>query len=752
MMHKFSSYIKAFFCLFCILLYQYNSAQEHPSLILTKKGVAEIRANLGKFPLFDESVSNAKAQVDAEILNGIEVPIPKDYSGGYTHERHKKNFMMMQKAGLLYQILNQDKYAEYVKNMLFQYEKMYPTLPLHPQTRSYARGKFFWQALNDANWLVYTSQAYDCIYDYLSPVERKRLETNLFCPLADFISLENPKFFNRIHNHSTWANVAVGMIGLAMNNNKLIDRALYGMKNDGIKPGEKDNDGGLLKKPGQKAGFFANIEEPFSPDGYFTEGPYYQRYAMYPYIVFAEALQNKKPKLKVFDYKNGVLLKSLNTLLNLTDSDGKFFPLNDGQKGMSYYSRELVFSLDAAYLFGGKDSGLLSIAQKQGEVTLDDAGFAVAKAIHEGLATPLEKISVEYSDGPKGDQGGVGILRSKGSKEDLTLVMKYTAQGSSHGHYDKLSFSFYEGGNEVLQDYGLSRFVNIQQKGGGNYLKENKTWAKQSIAHNTITQNETSHFSGDYETGDQFHSEKYVFDASNPKLQVVSAKETNAYPGTELQRVLALIKEGSFENPFLLDIIKIKSKTNNQYDLPYYYFGQIVSTNFKYMSPQTLSPLGTKNGYQHLWKEGEGSQVDDNIKISWFNKDRFYSMTSVISNNDKLIFARIGANDPDFNLRNDPAIIIRKQDTKDTYFVSAIEIHGNYDPVTEIGTNTYSTIKKLDIIYQDENYASVRIENKDGESSNFIFAFNDADKYSQHQIKINEKDYKWTGPFTIINN
>ncbi|MFC6268447.1 heparinase II/III domain-containing protein [Frigoriflavimonas asaccharolytica] len=749
-MNKISFYSKVCSCLLFILIFQCYTAQEHPSLILTTKGVAEIRANLGRIPLFDETLASTKSQIDAEILNGIEVPIPKDYSGGYTHERHKKNFLMMQKAGLLYQILNEEKYAKYVKEMLFQYEKMYPTLPLHPQTRSYARGKFFWQALNDSNWLVYTAQAYDCIYNYLTVSERKTLESNLFRPLADFISLENPKFYNRIHNHSTWGNVAVGMIGLVMNDKKLVERALYGMKKDGIKEGEKDNDGGLLKKPGQKAGFFANVDEPFSPDGYFTEGPYYQRYAMYPYMVFAEALQNTRPDLKVFEYKNGVLLKSLITLLNLTDTEGKFFPLNDGQKGMSYYSRELVFSVDAAYLFGEKNTGLLSIAEKQSEVTLDNAGFAVAKAIQEGKATSFIKKSVAYSDGIKGDQGGVGILRSKGSTEEITLVMKYAAQGGSHGHYDKLSFSLYEGGNEILQDYGLARFVNIQQKGGGNYLKENKTWAKQTIAHNTIVQNESSNFEADYETGDQFHSDKYLFDANNPNLQIVSAKESNAFPGTEMHRVLALIKEDDFENPFLLDIIKIKSKTSNQYDLPYYYFGQIMSANFKYETPNILSPLGTKNGYEHLWKIGEGSQPEGNAKVSWFNNDRFISLTSAVSKDDQLIFTKIGANDPDFNLRNDPGFMIRKTNAKDTYFVTALEIHGHYNPVTEIGNNTFSNIKKLDIVYQDDQYIGIKIMTVGGDLSIFLFSFQDADKNSTHNVSIDGKIYSWNGAFTLI--
>ena len=166
-------------------------SQEHPNLILTKAGVAEIRAELGTVPVFDKAVADVKAEVDAEIELGIDTPVPKDFSGGYTHERHKKNFLIIQKAGALFQILEDEKYARYVRDMLFQYEAMYKDLPLHPQTRSYARGKLFWQCLNDANWLVYTSQAYDAIYDWLSADERTRLEDNLFRPFADHISVDS---------------------------------------------------------------------------------------------------------------------------------------------------------------------------------------------------------------------------------------------------------------------------------------------------------------------------------------------------------------------------------------------------------------------------------------------------------------------------------------------------------------------------------------------------------------------------------
>ena len=715
---------------------------EHPKLILTKKGVENIRKNLGNIPIFDNTLQAVKEEIDAEIALGIETPIPLDYSGGYTHTRHKKNFLALQKAGLLYQILNDEKYAKYVKEMLLQYEEMYKTLPLHPKTRSYARGKLFWQCLNDSNWLVYVSQAYDCIYNYLSEEERNKLETNLFRPFADHISIDSPQFYQRVHNHSTWGNAAVGMIGLVMNDEELIERALYGIKGLNLDKTAKDDDGGYLNKDG-KAGFLANIEEPFSPDGYYTEGPYYQRYAMYPFLIFAEGLQNVRPDLKIFEYKDGVLLKSVIALLNLSDADGEFFPLNDGQKGMSYYSRELVTAVNIAYKYGNQDAGLLSVAEKQHQVLLDDSGFSVALAIKNGEVKPFQKKSINLSDGSEGKQGGVGILRS----EDLELVFKYAAQGSSHGHYDKLSFSLYENGQEIIQDYGLARFVNIEQKGGGNYLKENKTWAKQTIAHNTVTQNETSHFDAKYDIGSQHHSELHYFSSENENVQVVSAKETNAYPGTELLRTMVVIKDKDFEKPYLLDIMKINSSKENQYDFPYYFLGQVLNTNFDYKTPENLKPLGSKNGYQHLYLEGSANASSENSKLSWINHQKFYTLTSITNNNDELLFTRIGANDPEFNLRREASLLLRRKNTKNTIFVSTIETHGSYSPVSEFAINSKSSIKELKVLLNTEEYTAIAITTVNNFTKVFITSNKNNSKVFKHSLKINGKNYNWRGSY-----
>lgn len=722
-----------------------ESGSEYPRLLLTANSISEIRTNIGKAPLFDNTLEEVKTEIDALLDQPIEVPVPKDMAGGYTHERHKSNFFVMQKAGALYQITNDEKYARFVKEMLLEYAKLVPTIGIHPQPRSYARGKLFWQCLNDANWLVYTSQGYDCIYDYLTEEERETIENNALRPIVDHISIESPQFFNRIHNHSTWGIAGVGMMGIVMQDEELIDRALNGLKVDNISSEDKDNDGGFIKPEGiTKLGFLAQIDNMFSPDGYYTEGPYYQRYAMSPFMMFSVALQNNLPELGIFAYRDSVLVKAVNALINLSDADGDFFPLNDAQKGMSYMSRELVAAVDIVYQYGGRSPELLSIAQQQGQVLLDNSGMSVAKDIAEGKAKNFNKTSIELSDGSDGTKGAVGILRS----DDIELVMKYTSQGEGHGHFDKLSFSLYSDGAEVVQDYGLARFVNIDQKNGGGYLRENTTWAKQSIAHNTLVINESSHFGGKYRNASKHHSVGRYFESSDKNLQVVSAKEENAYPGVRMLRTMALIKDDAFENPIVIDVISALSDKEYQYDLPFYFQGHLMSQNIKIQESSVLKPLGDGHGYQHLFVEAKGHiPAENNLNLTWLNEGSFYSLTTVASGDNDLIFTILGANDPEFNLRRDQGIILRMKGKKDALFASVIEMHGYYDPVSEIASNAFSNLDKIEILHNDEDFTALKIIDLKKSSWLFVISNNNASYSDKHQLVINDQSINWEGPY-----
>ena len=705
-----------------------RAGQEHPNLILTVEGVGNMKANLGKAPLFNQSLETVRQQVNAEIEAGIDVPIPKDLAGGYTHERHKANFFTMQKAGVLFQITDEEKYATYIRDMLLGYAAMFPTLDKHPATRSYARGKLFWQCLNDANWLVYTSQGYDCIYDWLDEETKTKLNTELFRPYADYISLENPRFFNRLHNHSTWGNAAVGMIGLLMDDEELVDRALYAFDVADSVTLKSDNDGGTIDlKSYKEGGFLAQIDHSFSPAGYYTEGPYYQRYAIYPFLVFAQALANKKPELDILNYRDRLLLKSIDALINQTNAQGEFFPINDAQKGMSLVSRELVFAVSMAYQYTG-DPQLLSIVQDQGRVPLNNSGLDAAQAIAEGKAKPYQYKSLELTDGAMGDEGAIGIIRT----DDLTLVMKYAKHGMGHGHFDRLGFLLYDESGEVIQDYGSARWVNIEHKYGGGYLKENHSWAKETVAHNTLVVDKDSHFDHNVKAADQFAGTPYCFLPSDT-VQIMSAKELNAYEGVEMQRTMAVVNLQEVENPIIIDLFSVQAPEDTRYDLPLYYLGALMSTNQEVETNDSLVPMGTNDGYQHLWQEGQAALEGDVLKFTWFNHGKFFTMNADIREGDELLLTRIGANDPNFNLRRDPGLIHRRSGGNTT-FANLYEVHGSYDYAREIPINSFASVTDLEVLHESADYVAIQFQLKGGEGYQFAFSLNDKQESSQHAI------------------
>ena len=218
----------------------------------------------------------------------------------------------MYRTGLIYQISQDERYGDFVRKMLLDYAELYPTLDVHPERKvnSQNPGKFFWQSLNEAMWLVYTIQAYDLVYDAIPADERKLIEDNLLKPVALFISEGQPSTFNKVHNHGTWATAGVGMSGYVMNQPEWVEKALYDL--------DKSGEGGFLKQ----------LDILFSPDGYYNEGPYYQRFALLPFVTFASAIENNEPDRQIFAYRDHVLLKAINATIQLS-YNGKFFPIND---------------------------------------------------------------------------------------------------------------------------------------------------------------------------------------------------------------------------------------------------------------------------------------------------------------------------------------------------------------------------------------------------------------------------------------
>lgn len=710
-------------------------AQSGPVLLLSKKEAAAINSHLKDYKLMGKSFGKIKRTADKALEKKIEVPIPSDNGGGYTHEKHKQNYRELYNAGLAYQVTGERKYADFVEKMLLEYAKVYPGLPLHPMRKQEQNsGKLFWQGLNDCVWLVHGIQAYDLVRENISAGNRTIIERDVFRSMAAFLSESDSgkDTFNKIHNHGTWAVAGVGMTGYVLGDKDMVDRALYGSAKD------------------KKTGFLKQIEQLFSPDGYYSEGPYYQRYALQPFMVFAEAINRNQPELKIFDYRGQVLKKAVNTVLQLTDSKGYFFPINDALKEKNFMTEELVFATNIAYE-NYNDPAILPVISQQNEVTVSGAGLKAAEAIQQAGKLEYIKNPMVIADGPEGKSGGLSLFRmpTKNKDEQLTAVFKYASQGMGHGHFDRLGILLYNNDKEILQDYGAARFLNVESKSGGRYLDENKTWAQQSVAHNTVIVDEESHYKGDWKAAEKQNPELQFSDISNPEtLQITSAVERNAYPGVLMQRTVAMI---GAETPFILDIFTLRSDKAHQYDLNFMYSGHIMETDFKYdPAIATLMPMGKANGYEHLWKLAEGKANAGVSKFTWLNDSRFYTISTMTDANTKLFMTRLGAGDPNFNLRNESGYMVRVGDRKDYTFVSVIEPHGSFDPKLESVQDPHSKVANISLLQQDASYTAVRVTFTNKETYMLLFANGATAPNTTHKLSLEGKKYEWKGNYTVI--
>ena len=732
MVAKMNKYILLLSLFFTVNIFAEDgdTDKKHPHLIMNSGDIKILQQSWSKYPKFADTLQQIKAKVDADLAKPINVPVPKDAGGGFTHEQHKRNYQSLYNLGNLYQILGEEKYAVRATEIFLEYAELYPTLAEHPNKKEQTPGRLFWQSLNEAVSLVYMTQAYDTLIDYIAPEQRKIIENKLLLPMASFLSEGQPKTFNKIHNHGTWAVAAVGMTGYVLDKPLLVAKSLYGLDQSG------------------NSGFLKQLDELFSPDGYYNEGPYYQRYALMPFVLFAKAIANNDPKQKIFEYRDSVLLKAIYATIQLSYNK-LFFPINDAIKDKGIDTIELVHGVAIAYAVTG-DNALLDIASQQPQVSLNADGFALAKGLANNKAKPFPFKTMAFGDGATGDKGALAILRSSAAAGHQALVVKNTSQGKGHGHFDKLNWLFYDAGNAIIYDYGAARFLNIEQKYGGHYLPENTSWAKQTIAHNTVVVDETSHFKGNYKTAKDYHPTVTLFEEKS-NISITSAYTDNPYPGTRLVRTMAQITLPFIEHPLILDVFRIDSNSKHQYDLPVHYNGQIIDTNFEYKAnTKNLKPLGNKNGYQHLWITAEGKGNNAISQLTWLTKTRFYTLSMVGSKKQEFYFTRLGANDPNFNLRNESALIQRIKSAKNHTFASILEAHGEYNPVVEYTLNSKSSIKTLQL-FEEANLDYLEVTMNDGKNWGVALSYNPSTT-AEHSIRVAAKTIKWRGYYKLIIN
>jgi hypothetical protein len=225
----------------------------------------------------------------------------------------------------------------------------------------------------------------------------------------------------------------------------------------------------------------------------------------------------------------------------------------------------------------------------------------------------------------------------------------------------------------------------------------------------------------------------------------------NAYPDVVLKRTLLQLKVNGAAAPIVLDIVNGYSKKPAQFDLPLYFDGQLVELSGDLsMNTTQVSALGKKDGYKHLWVDGQGNLGEEIAKYTWLKNGRFYTNHMKAPKDASVALVRTGANDPNFNLRNQQGFVFRAPEKMtQVTFVSVLEPHGIYDPAAEFTADSASQIVAVEHEKLGD-YDLVSIEFKQGQHT-VIALSNNPNKNAKHNTNFQGEKYQWKGYYKVFS-
>jgi hypothetical protein len=228
----------------------------------------------------------------------------------------------------------------------------------------------------------------------------------------------------------------------------------------------------------------------------------------------------------------------------------------------------------------------------------------------------------------------------------------------------------------------------------------------------------------------------------------MSACAKGYYSGVDMTRTLVTINR-NIGSPLLLDLFELISDQTHSYDLPYHYNGQITYTDFDYQLFSQLFPLGDDQGYQHLWHVGQSNSIKDQVsaKVSWLMDHSYYSLTTAVGPETEIHFCRLGANDPNFNLRNEPAFIIRQRG-KQQLFATVLEQHGYFNESLEQSEQARGSLLTIEKVHSDQNVDLIRIQDSANETL-LVFHWKGEEPDSVHHTQVEGVVYQWQGYIDI---
>ena len=315
--------------------------------------------------------------------------------GGPEHAQHKDNYQMMDLAGLHWLLSGDIRYRDALLALLRGYADVYPTLGSATSRDSNPPGRLFHQTLNEDMFLLYAAAAWACVKGSASAHDRAHIEENLLCLMAHEAITVHHSTFDIVHNHGMWSVAAIAVCGLATDRPEWVEIALHGKRYDDV-----------------SGGFYAQLNQLFSLDGYYIEGLYYQRFALRPMLLFATALERCQPEREIWSYRDRLIHRACMTLFDMAFPDGTLPALNDASKTMNLRDEGALMAVSLCRQHYGASPQLSAIARYQQACWPCRGALLLSEDAQTPSPAPLRGSQL-VRDGVEGERGAGGILRAQ---------------------------------------------------------------------------------------------------------------------------------------------------------------------------------------------------------------------------------------------------------------------------------------------------------------------------------------------------
>ena len=570
----------------------------HPRLFLNRAEIDTLKKSISDDSTLSHFVSSFIDDRKALLASGFRQP-----DSGYREEDNLKAAELAAELALAHVLCDDDALAKGAADILLAYTEVYPTYEV-TETKGRATGA----ALSEATFAINLATAYDLIYGtgVLTEKQSCAIEGEVLIPCAEVLRNCNHPY------RSNWRNRAMagfGAIGFCLADSGLIDEALNG----------KHENGKLIRD-----GFVHQLAEAVLADGvYYERSIGYHLAVLENYAYLMEAARHSGVDLwhhtvqgaprdagadreRRFGHTGAKSIRSLYEMpFYYAFADLSLATVGNAKAGTLQWS----WFFDAAYR-QYDDPKFAWISHRAGESRpskplellflaprIPPGHFDIGEDTTCGLTGAHSDCCTFFPN------GGYTVLRQHATPDAVNLMMTFGKYGSGHSHPDILSIVLSGPGGLLLPE------VNYFGYGHADFL----TWNNQTIAHNTVTVDETAQYpqlkGDDPWITDGEEKPVYgvpVFFHTGDGMKAFRADCDTAYDGVHLSRAVAMVDDT------VIDFFTCESESVHIYDYALHVNGRLTRGSTT-LQAETVFPK--TYGYGHLKNSRVATMSDDGERL-----------------------------------------------------------------------------------------------------------------------------------------